>query len=69
MSTRKTVDRWDIMISKSGYGWKTVCSEYTMSEATDKYLELLKKADGKYQVIVRKRREKIGTPIMVIRGV
>ena len=57
MYVRKTIDRWDIM-TNWGYGWECECSEYDRSEAYRRYREYRENACGRYNVIVKKKREK-----------
>ena len=55
---RKTRDRWDIE-TKWGYGWEVENSEYTRSEARRSLQEYRANSDGRFDVRIKKRRERI----------
>jgi len=56
--TRKTVDRWDIMVNYGyGDGWEWEISEYTRKEAKERLKEYRENIQG--AVRLEKHREKI----------
>ena len=56
MTTRKTIDRWDIM-SNYGYGWECENSEYTLADAKRSIKEYRENGGGDYKL--EKHLEKI----------